>query len=90
MVIDLNTNEIYGHVVASNLLGEVYVVPLVATLGQIKEFFRTDDVSLPEPLPLLSRLTEFYFGALPGYEAKTRNQTSIIGAKLFPVHRLVH
>ncbi|CZS98718.1 uncharacterized protein RAG0_07332 [Rhynchosporium agropyri] len=45
LVVDVTTNEIYGHVIASNPLGEGYVVPLIATMGQIKEFFGTDDTS---------------------------------------------
>lgn len=85
LVIDVTTNEIYGHVVASNPLGEAYVVPLVAILAQIKEFFKTDDVSLPEPLPLLSRLTSFYFEASKGYETKPSNQAWMIELiKAFP------
>jgi hypothetical protein len=57
------------------------VVPLVATLAQIKEFFKTDDVSLPEPLPLLSRLATFYFETVRGYEAKPINQTWMVEVK---------
>jgi hypothetical protein len=66
LVIDLNTNEVYGHVVASNPLGEAYVVPLLATLGQIRESFHTQDVSLPEPLD---------FKDLQEYEEISEKQT---------------
>ncbi|CZT44162.1 uncharacterized protein RSE6_04296 [Rhynchosporium secalis] len=76
LVVDVTTNEIYGHVIASNPLGEGYVVPLIATMGQIKEFFGTDDVSLPQPLPLLSRLTTFYFETLQRQNAKIDENTN--------------
>jgi hypothetical protein len=55
-------------VIASNLLGEAYVVPLIATLGQIKEFFHTEDVSLPETLD---------FKGLQIFEEASREQTLI-------------
>ena len=38
-VIDDVTNEVYGHVVASDMFGEVYVVPLKAVLQDIEEQF---------------------------------------------------
>ncbi|XMA13369.1 hypothetical protein WAI453_006160 [Rhynchosporium graminicola] len=76
LVVDVTTNEIYGHVIASNPLGEGYVVPLIATMGQIKEFFGTDDASLPQPLPLLSRLTTFYFETLQRQNAKIDENTN--------------
>ncbi|RSL58806.1 hypothetical protein CEP54_007564 [Fusarium duplospermum] len=47
---------VFGHVVASNPLREVYVSPLEATMNQIMGFLETTHVSLPEPLPLLSGL----------------------------------
>ncbi len=45
---DQETLKIYGHVVASNPLGEAYVVPFEDTLGQIKEAFGAEGVSLPD------------------------------------------
>jgi hypothetical protein len=57
-------------VVASNPLGEAYVVPLLATLAQIKESFHTEDVSLPETLD---------FKDLQEYEQIPRKQTLITG-----------
>ncbi|KAL2062848.1 hypothetical protein VTL71DRAFT_5920 [Oculimacula yallundae] len=81
LVVDAGTNEVYGHVIASNPLGEAYVVPLVATLGQIKGFFKVDDVSLPEPLPLLSRLTGFYFKTAQEHSAKDRVKAPEIGTQ---------
>lgn len=75
MVIDLNTNEVYGHVVASNPLGEAYVVPLLATLDQIRESFHTEDVSLPET---------FDFEDLQEHEEKSRIQTLVTGLTASP------
>jgi hypothetical protein len=57
-------------VVASNPLGEAYVVPLLATLGQIRESFHTQDVSLPETLD---------FKNLQEYEEVSRKQTLTTG-----------
>ncbi|KAF5962446.1 ankyrin repeat domain-containing protein [Fusarium bulbicola] len=39
IVIDARTNVVYGHVVASNPLGEIYISPIVATLEQIQSHF---------------------------------------------------
>ncbi|RSL69563.1 hypothetical protein CEP53_002197 [Fusarium sp. AF-6] len=53
---------VFGHVVASNPLREVYVSPLEATMNQIMGFLQTRHVSLPEPLPLLSGLAAHHLG----------------------------
>jgi len=50
----------YGHVVATGARGEAYVVPLCTTVRQIKVFFGTWNVRLPEPLDLLSRMVFDY------------------------------
>jgi hypothetical protein len=57
------------------------VVPLISTLGQIKKFFDTEDVSLPEPLEMFSRLTTYYFETLRDYEAQQRDQASVTTVK---------
>lgn len=75
LVIDINTTEIYGHVVASNPFGEVYVVPLDATLGQVKELFATEDVSLPEPL---------YFETSEEHETRCSTQSLMTRVKSLP------
>jgi hypothetical protein len=56
----MQTSVVYGHVVASNPLGEVHISPLAATLEQIKSCFPNTTVSLPDPLPLLASLASFY------------------------------
>ncbi|KAK5625112.1 hypothetical protein RRF57_000828 [Xylaria bambusicola] len=56
IVIDAQTGVIYGHVIASNPLQEVYISPLAATLIQISSCFLTTAVSLPKPLSLLTSL----------------------------------
>ncbi|KAI8675927.1 PH-9 domain-containing protein [Fusarium keratoplasticum] len=53
-------NFVFGHVVGSNPLGEVYVSPLEATMNQIMGLLETTHVSLPEPLPLLSGLATYH------------------------------
>ncbi|RSM09304.1 hypothetical protein CEP52_004155 [Fusarium oligoseptatum] len=53
-------NVVFGHVVGSNPLGEVYVSPLKATMNQIMGLMKTTNVSLPEPLPLLSGLATYH------------------------------
>ena len=45
---------------ATSPQGEAYVVPLHATLRQLKAFFDTDNVRLPEPLDMLGRMVLHY------------------------------
>ncbi|RSL95486.1 hypothetical protein CDV31_013883 [Fusarium ambrosium] len=53
-------NVVFGHMVGSNPLGEVYVSPLEATMNQIMGLMKTTNVSLPEPLPLLNSLATYH------------------------------
>ena len=46
-IVDEATNEVYGHVVASDIFGEVYVTPIKETLKQVEEVLGADSVSLP-------------------------------------------
>ncbi|KAF5532738.1 ankyrin repeat domain-containing protein [Fusarium phyllophilum] len=57
--IDARTNVVYGHVVASNPLGEICISPIGATLEQIQSNFPGSNVSLPDPLTLLTGLATF-------------------------------
>lgn len=50
----------YGQVIASNPLREVYISPLISILDQISTCFLTTTVSLPKPLPLLTGLATLY------------------------------
>ncbi|CAM6005192.1 unnamed protein product [Sphagnum balticum] len=54
------TLEVYGHVVASNPLGEAYVVPLQNTFSQIRDALGAKEVSLPSPGPLMENLIIHY------------------------------
>jgi len=56
LVVDAQSSLAYGHVVATSSRGDVYVVPLSTTIRQVKGFFETATVRLPEPLHLLSRI----------------------------------
>ncbi|KAL9043390.1 MAG: hypothetical protein Q9214_003423 [Letrouitia sp. 1 TL-2023] len=47
VIVDERTDEVYGHVVASDIFGEVYVAPLKETLKQVEEVLGADSVSLP-------------------------------------------
>lgn len=52
--------NVYGHVVASNALGQAYIVPLRATLKQMADDFRAKKVDLPDPLYSLLELVVKY------------------------------
>lgn len=56
LVVDALTGQVYGHVVASDPLGDVYIIPMKDTICQVERMFETKDVRLPDPLRLL---TEF-------------------------------
>ena len=46
-VVDEESNEVYGHLVASDALGEAYVVPFDQTLLDIKHCLGAESVCLP-------------------------------------------
>ncbi|PQE32163.1 Ankyrin repeat domain-containing 52 protein [Rutstroemia sp. NJR-2017a WRK4] len=60
LIVDQETLEVYGHVVASNPLGEAYVVPLQNTLHQISNALGAKDLSLPNPGLLMESLVTYY------------------------------
>ena len=60
LIVNQETLEAYGHVVASNPLGEAYVVPLRNTFRQIRDALGAKDVSLPSPGPLTENLVVHY------------------------------
>ncbi|KAI1204836.1 uncharacterized protein F4807DRAFT_445236 [Annulohypoxylon truncatum] len=90
LVVDAHTYAIYGHVIGSNPLGEIYVSPLSLTLKQIENFFPELEVSLPEPMPLLAKSADHYMQTLRAIETKTfpddpKDQSqSRIGHNYFP------
>ena len=51
LVVDAETAEVYGQVVARNPLGELYVVAMMEIAEQIKEAFETTSLSLTPPSP---------------------------------------
>ena len=57
-VVDDQTYEVYGHVVASDALGEVYVVPLHATLRDITTRLAARSASLPTELDIYQSLEQ--------------------------------
>ncbi|KAF6838626.1 hypothetical protein CPLU01_02427 [Colletotrichum plurivorum] len=46
-VVDAEKGKLYGHVIAVDVLGEVYVLPIADTFRQIRGVFAADVVSLP-------------------------------------------
>jgi hypothetical protein len=72
LVVDVETLEVYGHVVASNPLGEAYVVSLQATLDQIRIAFAAKELALPDPEPMRQKLFNHY-SDIANSESKTVN-----------------
>jgi hypothetical protein len=60
LIVSQETLEVYGHVVASNPLGEAYVVPLQNTFDQISKALGRNKPSLPSPGPLMANLVTHY------------------------------
>ncbi|KAF7950116.1 hypothetical protein EAE96_007414 [Botrytis aclada] len=60
LIVDQVTLEVYGHVVASNPLGEAYVVPFQDTFQQIGNTLGAKDLSLPNSRLLMERLVAHY------------------------------
>ncbi|KAF6234583.1 hypothetical protein HO173_007209 [Letharia columbiana] len=57
-VVDPSTCEVYGHVVASDAMGDIYVVPLNATLRDMEKKLGADPVSLPTKADILTWLAQ--------------------------------
>lgn len=53
IVVDQTTFDIYGHVIGSNIIGDVFVVPLSDTIEQIRVAFNATIVTLPSQNLLL-------------------------------------
>ncbi|SCV28748.1 uncharacterized protein FFB14_01966 [Fusarium fujikuroi] len=53
IIVDQATFDIYGHVVGSNIIGDVFVVPLSDTIEQIRVAFNATIVTLPSQNLLL-------------------------------------
>ena len=52
-VVDVMTNCVYGQVVASDVLGEGYVIPFVAILQQMKRKLQASQVSIPNQFQIM-------------------------------------
>ncbi|KAH8909440.1 hypothetical protein BR93DRAFT_392112 [Coniochaeta sp. PMI_546] len=66
LVVDARTHAIYGHVVGSNPIGEVYVSPYSAVIDQIRTQFQASTVTIPDPITTLSSLIQSYATSIPG------------------------
>lgn len=47
IIVDQATFDIYGHVVGSNIIGDIFVVPLSDTIEQVRVAFNATTVTLP-------------------------------------------
>ncbi|KAJ1331847.1 hypothetical protein MN608_05310 [Microdochium nivale] len=57
IVVDCHTHQLYGHVTATNPLGEIYITPFVQVAQQIEKLL-LHTVKLPDPLSSLTRVVE--------------------------------
>ncbi|KAK4079068.1 hypothetical protein Trihar35433_173 [Trichoderma harzianum] len=55
-VIDPLTYEVFGHVVATDMLGDVYVIPLQSIFDDIRTWHDAQSVNLPTPLDFETKL----------------------------------
>ena len=55
-MVDNQTYELYGYVVASGVFGEAYVLPLESSFKNVKDQLRAQDVCLPEASEVASWL----------------------------------
>ncbi|TQN71201.1 Tankyrase-1 [Colletotrichum shisoi] len=60
VVVQTLTNQIFGHVVASNPLGEVYVSPVIGLMKHLKYRYHETQVRPPQPLSTLRGLVSFH------------------------------
>lgn len=60
LVVDAVANTIYGHVIAANPMGEIYISPYIDVVQQIQRRFPGRLVVLPEPISTLKNLIQFY------------------------------
>ncbi|KAI0023786.1 hypothetical protein F4780DRAFT_776412 [Xylariomycetidae sp. FL0641] len=75
LVVDAETKEILGHVVASNPLGEIYVSPYAAVLKQVEEEFPNSKVALPDPQDACSHVVDALNMSMPGESGIRREDT---------------
>ncbi|KAK4180179.1 hypothetical protein QBC36DRAFT_320590 [Triangularia setosa] len=85
IVVDAETNAIYGHVVGLNPLGEIYISPYSGILQQIKRFHPQQEVSLPSPIAAISALNRFY-EAITKEKLLSPPQTTL-SKQLWSLHR---
>lgn len=60
LVVDAASSTIYGHVVGSNPIGEVYISPYAAIFEQIQHRFPRLAVTIPEPISTLAGLISVF------------------------------
>ncbi|ERF76427.1 hypothetical protein EPUS_07307 [Endocarpon pusillum Z07020] len=59
-VVEYHTLEVYGHLVASDVLGDGYVIPLLDTLEDIRERTHAQDVGLATGVDITCKLGDAY------------------------------
>ncbi|KAH8881805.1 hypothetical protein GQ53DRAFT_848008 [Thozetella sp. PMI_491] len=69
IVVDAATGVIYGHVIGSNPIGEVYISPYAAIFEQIRRRFPESTISLPGPISTLQQSTSFSKADIDDWES---------------------
>lgn len=85
LVVDQDTNEVYGHIVGSSPCGHGYVVPMDHIFAQIKTCFNTDSVRLYQP-PSIRFLDEPSEKHEPEVFTKPLHSKSIHATDDFPAY----
>ncbi|KAF4625506.1 hypothetical protein G7Y89_g12662 [Cudoniella acicularis] len=90
LVVNQETLEIYGYVVASNPLGEAYVVPLRNTFHQIRDALGAKELSLPSPASLTENLVAYYYktGNIDVADGEKLILASVVAEKQFDVETI--
>jgi hypothetical protein len=90
LIVSQETLEIYGHVVASNPLGEAYVVPLRNTFLQIRDALGAKELFLPSPEHLTVNLVAHccMTSSIDGADGDKLIMASIMAERQFDVETL--
>ncbi|CZR66090.1 uncharacterized protein PAC_15991 [Phialocephala subalpina] len=72
-VVDNQTYELYGYVVASGIFGEAYVLPLESSFKNVKDQLGAQDVYLPEAFEVASWLLRASYKTLEPYSSGFRD-----------------
>lgn len=78
-VVDELRLEVYGHVVADDIFGDAYVIPMTEILADIQRCFGAESVDLPTGVDIFSFATQhqtsLFFGPNPGNRSHDQSET---------------